>query len=130
MRLKASVWRFFGDIVKHDPSIMRIAAENMFDARTVSLNATFIGLVAYRHRRPDSWGEYVRAILGFRSTVCACLRGLHAAWEAMLSEQRVRPVTIQRFPESELRVLENLGRTTDASARCCRRVGLRVRKSK
>ena len=92
----------FANIMMHDPTTKAIPAENQPPDRAVQLNAVFIGLVDYRHRRAESWRAYADAIFRLRREVCDCFRDLHRAWSRFLEEPKVQAKTIRQVPGAGL----------------------------
>jgi hypothetical protein len=92
----------FANIMMHDPTTKAIPAENLPPDRAVQLNAVFIGLVDYRHRRAESWRAYADALFRLRRAVCDCFRDLHRAWGRFLEESNVQGKTIRQVPGAGL----------------------------
>ncbi|MEZ6049192.1 MAG: hypothetical protein R3C11_27170 [Planctomycetaceae bacterium] len=89
--------------VSPDETTKRIPVDNLPESRAVQLNATFIGLVNYRHNRLNSWHEYSAQILDYRKSVQVIFRKLHRTWEGLLSAASVKQSVLNQFPKTELR---------------------------
>ena len=94
----------------HIPTLKRIPAKSLPIERTVRLNATFTSLVSYRHRRPNTWQEYVDVALTFREAVSACFRKLHRVWSKLLSESPPKKNTIKQLPGMEMDQIKKLSK--------------------
>lgn len=94
----------FASLLEHDPTKKQIPVENLPDSRAVYLNATFLGLVNYRHNRPGDWREYSDKIVEYRKLVRTIFRNLHRTWDSLLSNPSVKQSILNRFPREELKL--------------------------
>lgn len=91
-------------LMQNNPTIKSIAAESMFDDRSVNLNAAFRGIVEYRHLRPKNLKEYVSKIIEHRKLINRFMQHLRRCWSAMLNETTPSRKAIKAFPLDEAKL--------------------------
>jgi len=95
-----------GDLLPDNATIKDISRKDLVDPRAIHFNATTRALVSYRHCRGRRWSDYCQCVTAFRESACTGLERLHANWENMLAEPKVKQSTIDQFPAALLAVVQ------------------------